>query len=61
MVIFVTTEREQPTKDERDEPVKIELDPDEALRAIMATGPHPDHAPVEQDEPVKDQGDALSE
>ncbi len=40
-----------------DEPVKIDLDPELALRALLKVDPE---APVVQDESVKDQGDALS-
>ncbi|HME02224.1 MAG TPA: hypothetical protein VKG38_04240 [Solirubrobacteraceae bacterium] len=45
-----------PTRHERDEPVRIDLDPDDALRALMETGPHPE--PVEKD-PEPPQGDPL--
>ncbi len=31
----------QPTPEERDERVTLPLDPDEALRALMETGAHP--------------------
>lgn len=40
-----------------DEPVKIDLDPEVALRALLKVDPD---APVPQEEPVKDQGDKLS-
>ncbi len=36
-----------PTPAERDERVKINLDPDEAIKAILETGPHPE----DRDEP----------
>jgi len=42
---------------DRDEPVKIDLDPEVALRALLDVDPD---APVPQDEPVKDQGDPLT-
>ena len=31
-----------PTPEERDERVKIDLPPDKAIAAILATGPHPE-------------------
>lgn len=49
---------EKPKGRDMDEPVKIDLDPELALRALLEVDPD---APVEQDEPVKDQGDALAE
>jgi hypothetical protein len=45
---------EKPPK--RDEPVKIDLDPEEALKALLATGPHP--KPVE-DDPAPPHGDPV--
>jgi hypothetical protein len=33
-----------PTPEERDERVKLDLDPDEAIRLIMETGEHPEDA-----------------
>ncbi len=52
------SEPKKPTDAERDmdEPVKIDLDPEQALRSLMETGPHPE--PVEQDEEPP-QGDPL--
>jgi hypothetical protein len=47
---------DEPNPDERDEPVKIDLDPELALRALLKVDPD---APVGQDQPLKDQGDAL--
>jgi hypothetical protein len=38
-VACVTT---HPTPEERDERVRLPLPPEEALRALMETGPHPD-------------------
>ncbi len=32
-----------PTPEERDERVSLALPPEEAIEAILATGPHPDH------------------
>lgn len=34
--------KHQPTREERDERVTLPLPPDEAIEAILATGPHPD-------------------
>ena len=51
-------EDEKPTAHDMDEPVKIDLDPEVALRALLKVDPD---APVSQDEPAKDQGDALDE
>jgi len=47
-----------PTPDERDEPVKIDLDPETALRGLLKVDPD---KPVPQDAPLKDQGDALGD
>jgi hypothetical protein len=49
-------EDEKPKTRDMDEPVKIDLDPEVALRALLKVDPD---APVPQDKPVKDQGDAL--
>jgi hypothetical protein len=38
-----------PTPAERDERVKIDLDPDEAIAAILEAGPHPEDAAEESD------------
>jgi hypothetical protein len=51
-------ESEKPKMRDMDEPVKIDLDPELALRALLKVDAD---APVPQDEPVKDQGDALHE
>lgn len=51
-------EKQKPTDPDRDEPVKIELDPEEALKALLKTGPHPE--PVE-DDPSPPHGDPLRE
>ena len=40
-----------------DEPVKLDLDPELALKARQKVDPD---APVPQDEPAKDQGDPLT-
>jgi hypothetical protein len=60
-------EDKQPTKDERDEPIKIDLNPEVALRALLKVDPdappakpNPDE-PVVEPEPLKDQGDPLSD
>jgi hypothetical protein len=34
------TEKHHPTPEERDERVKLPLDPEAAIEAILATGPH---------------------
>jgi hypothetical protein len=53
--------------EERDEPVNIGLDPEDALRNLLKVDPGAPPAkpnadePVEQGEPVKDQGDALDD
>ncbi len=49
-------EKPDPKPHDRDEPVKIDLDPEVALRALSKVDPD---APVPQDAPLKDQGDAL--
>jgi hypothetical protein len=51
-------DKDKPTDSERDEPVKIDLDPELALRALIKTGPHPE--PVERD-PASPSGDPLKE
>jgi hypothetical protein len=51
-------EGKQPTPEERDEPVAIPLDPEEALRGLLNVDPD---APVVQDESEKKQGDPLRE
>jgi hypothetical protein len=37
-----------PTPEERNERVKIDLPPDKAIKAILATGPHPEDEPDEE-------------
>jgi hypothetical protein len=49
---------DDPKPNDMDEPVALPLDPEVALRALLKVDPD---APVEQDEPLKDQGDALTE
>jgi hypothetical protein len=57
---------EDKPKDERDEPVKIDLDPEDALKALLRVDPDAPPAkpnadePVEESEPLKDQGDPLT-
>jgi hypothetical protein len=52
---------------DRDEPVKIDLDPEDALRALLKVDPDAPPAkpnadePVIEPEPLKDQGDALDD
>jgi hypothetical protein len=54
-----------PAPSERDEPVKLDLDPEVALRALLKVDPDAPPAkpnedePVEEPEPLKDQGDPL--
>ncbi len=36
------TTKHSPTSEERDEPVSLPLPPEQAIEAILATGPHPD-------------------
>lgn len=38
-----------PSPEERDERVKLDLPPDEAIKALLETGPHPE----EEDEAAK--------
>lgn len=49
---------------DRDEPVKLPLDPDQAVRALMETGPHPDPDAAAEDgnqsPPGKQQGNSSS-
>jgi hypothetical protein len=47
-----------PTPADRDEPVKLDLDPELVLRALLKVDPD---ELVPQDEPLKDQGDKLGE
>ncbi len=39
----------KPSKKDMDEPIKIDLNPETALRSIMETGPHRDDEPVDED------------
>jgi hypothetical protein len=39
---LVMPEKHHPTPEERDERVKLPLDPETAIEAILATGPHPE-------------------
>jgi hypothetical protein len=60
-------DEKHPTPDERAEPLKLGLDPEDALRGLLKVDPdappaNPNAAePVEQDRPDKDHGDKLSE
>jgi len=38
----VPKNQHHPTPEERDERVKFDLPPDEAIRAVLETGPHPE-------------------
>jgi hypothetical protein len=42
MYVGVVPEKHHPTPEERDERVKLPLDPKKAIEAILATGPHPE-------------------
>ena len=46
-----------PTPEQRDAPLKIDLDPETALRGLLKVDPG---EPAPQDEPRKDQGDKLA-
>jgi hypothetical protein len=60
-------EDEKPKAHDMDEPVKIDLDPEVALRGLLKVDPDAPPAernedePVEEPEPLKDQGDPLEE
>ena len=43
--------RHYPTSEELDKKVKLELEPDEAIRLIMETGDHPDGRGGSETEP----------
>jgi hypothetical protein len=59
--------RGMPDDDDRDEPVKIDLDPEDAQRGLLKIDPDAPPAkrnedgPVVEAEPLKDQGDPLGE
>ncbi len=59
--------RNEPPKPDMDERVSIPLDPEDAMRALLRVDPDAPPAkpnadePVEEPEPLKDQGDPLSE
>ena len=55
-MICVKRDEPKPTREEREEPLKLDLDPEEALRGLLKGDPD---APVPQDEPLRDQGDKL--
>jgi hypothetical protein len=48
--------KKHPTSEERDEPVKIELDPEEALKELLKVDPQAE--PVE-DDPAPPHGDPI--
>jgi hypothetical protein len=48
-------ERDTPKLDP-DQPLKIDVDPEDALRGLLKVDPN---EPIEQDQPLKDQGDGL--
>ena len=45
-----------PPKPEKDEPVKVPLDPEAALRALLRVKPDDEAAPVRTEHPPKGQG-----
>jgi hypothetical protein len=53
------SEKDKPNDSERDEPVKIDLDPEEALKALLRVDPEDEPVPAETDEEPP-QGDPLS-
>ena len=59
--------RNEPPTPPEDERVSIPLDPEDALRALLKVDPDApppkrnEDEPVEEPEPLKDQGDPLSE
>jgi hypothetical protein len=48
--LAVVPEKHHPTPEERDERLKLPLDPEKAIEAILATGPHPDEEGDAKDE-----------
>ena len=45
----VPRNQHHPTPEERDERVKLDLDPDEAIKLIMETGEHPEESEKDSD------------
>jgi len=41
--------KRRPTPEERDERVKVDLDPDEFVEGVLAAGPHPDEGENDED------------
>jgi hypothetical protein len=58
MVICVIPDKDKRPDSERDEPVKIDLDPEDALKALLKVDPQAE--PVEQD-PSPPHGDPLAD
>jgi hypothetical protein len=46
---MVPRNQHHPTPEERDERVKLDLPPDEAIRLVMETGEHPEDGDDHQD------------
>jgi hypothetical protein len=57
MVLLAMPEQDDPTLDS-DEPIKIDLDPEEALKALLKVDPQAE--PVE-DDPAPPHGDPLAD
>ena len=45
----VPRNQHHPTPEERDERVKIDLPPEEAIKALLETGPHSDEDDADED------------
>lgn len=52
-VVMSPRNQHHPSQEERDEKVKLDLPPDEALKLIMETGEHPEDEPEEQQQKDK--------
>jgi len=48
-VVTVPKNQHHPSPAERDERVKLDLPPDEAIMAILETGPHPEEADEQEE------------
>ena len=42
------SQKHRPTDEERDERVKVDLDPEEFVEGVLAAGPHPDEDDTEE-------------
>lgn len=43
------TRKRRPTPEERDERVKVDIDPDEFIEGVLAAGPHPERDDEDDD------------